>query len=195
MNKYYPESMVSAMQAMSEVESIGNTARRISEEYQSQISRALRPVMNQAAFMQIDIKPMSFDLSAIKMQTELNLSITEQMRELSMVMQHPALEAFKELSVTNDFLTQMNMRGILYKVSTMEIDEDMSPNDVQAVSEYNKSVLKSSSIAAHEVATISVWTYTAYQIMKDPNLLDLFMIVLDYIVSNGVLLMYKKDED
>src|SRR5699024_10450171 len=99
--------MVSAMHAMSEVESIGNTVRRISDEYQRQISRALRPVMNQAAFMQIDIKPMSFDLSAIKMQTQMNTSIAQQMRELSMAMQHPALEASKELSATNDFLTQM----------------------------------------------------------------------------------------
>ena len=196
MNKYYPESMVSAMQAMSEVESIGNTARRINDEYQSQISKALRPVMNQAAFMQIDIKPMSFDLSAIKIQTQMNTSIAQQMKELSEELQRPIFEAFKEMSITNDILSQFNMRGLVYTASTVKVDSTVTDEDEKIILDYSKSVIESSYLSsALDVVGVLTWTYTACQFMNDPTLIDLFMNILSYIHSNRKLLEERRDED
>lgn len=195
MNKYYPESMVSAMQAMSEVESIANTARRISDEYQSQISRALRPVMNQAAFMQIDIKPMRFDLSAIKMQTQMNTSIAQQMKELSEELQRPIFEAFKEMSITNDILSQFNMRSTIYNVSTITIDDSFDEEEVESIKEFQKSSIAFSPIAAHETLGVMNWTYTAHIFLSDPTMFAFFMLLISYAYNNALLLKGIEDED
>lgn len=195
MNKYYPESMVSAMQAMSEVESIANTARRISDEYQSQISKALRPVLNQAAFMQIDIKPMSFDLSAIKMQTQMNTSIAQQMKELNEELQRPIFEAFKEMSITNDILSQFNMRSTIYNVSTITIDDSFDEEEVESIKEFQKSSIAFSPIAAHETLGVMNWTYTAHIFLSDPTMFAFFMLLISYAYNNALLLKGIEDED
>lgn len=195
MNKYYPESMVSAMQAMSEVESIANTARRISDEYQSQISKAFRPILNQAAYMQINIKPMSFDLSAIKMQTQINNSLVQQMKEISKELQRPAAEVFKGISITNDILSQINMRSTIYNVSTINIDDSFDEEEVESIKDLQKSSIAFSSIAAHETLGIMNWTYTAHIFLSDPTMFAFFMLLISYAYNNALLLKGIEDED
>lgn len=195
MNKYYPGSMVSAMQAVSEVESLSKTARRISDEYQSQISRALRPVLNQTAFMQIDIKPMSFDLSSIKMQTQMNTSIAQQMRELSKELQRPAAELFKGMSITNDILSQINMRSTIYNVSTINIGDSYDEEEVESIKEFQKSSIAFSPIAAHETLGIMNWTYTAHIFLSDPTMFAFFMLLISYAYNNALLLKGIEDEE
>lgn len=194
MNKYYPGSMVSAMQAVSEVESLSKTARRISDEYQSQIGRALRPVLNQTAFMQIDIKPMSFDLSAIKMQTQMNNSLVQQMKELSEELQRPVFEAFKDMSITNDVLSQINMRSTIYNVSIINIDDSFDEEEVESIKDFQKSSIEFSPIAAHETLGIMNWTYTAHEFLSDPTMIAFFMLLVSYAYNNALLLNGTKDE-
>lgn len=195
MNKYYSESMVSAMQAMSEVESLANTARRISDEFQSEISRALRPAMNQAAYMQIAIKPMSFDLSAIKMQTQINNSLVQQMKELSEELQRPAAEVFKGISITNDILSQINMRSTIYNVSTINIDDSFDEEEVESIKDFQKSSIAFSPIAAHETLGIMNWTYTTHEFLSDPTMIAFFMLLVSYAYNNALLLNGTKDEE
>lgn len=195
MNKYYSESMVSAMQAMSEVESLANTARRISDDFQSEISRALRPAMNQAAYMQIAIKPMSFDLSAIKMQTQINNSLVQQMKELSEELQRPAAEVFKGISITNDILSQINMRSTIYNVSTINIDDSFDEEEVESIKDLQKSSIAFSPIAAHETLGIINWTYTAHVFLSDPTMIAFFMLLVSYAYNNALLLNGTKDEE